>query len=559
MTSKTYPDWVADFETTQPQGDETFTRVWCWALAEVTNDDNPLTYYNLTIDDFMSLVSKQNMKIWFHNLNFDGGFIIDWLLRRDDMGFTVDTPKPGQWSLLASFTNELYQIKVVWPSGITTLFQDSIKKIAMSVARVAQTFDLTETKGDIDHTKYRPVGYEPTPQEWDYVRRDVHIMSYAMHQRLKDGDRLTSSADALKHYKYLMGRKTFEKLFPVLNPDTDELVRSAYRGGFTYANPAYQHTRGHSGHVYDVNSLYPSVMYNRLLPYGIPRLFNGSPPTIDECCEVYIVSITFTAKVKHDHIPTIQLKNNPRFRGAEYLTTIDEPTTIAVTNIDLALMFDHYDLHIWSYNGGLVFDATTGLFDEYINHWSHIKENSSGGAREIAKLFLNSLYGKFGTNPDVTPRIPYLDDDTNALRFTDGDDETQNPVYTAIAVFVTSYGRDTTIRAAQKHYHRFMYADTDSLHLAGDDQPDGLDIHPTKMGCWDHEYRFVDSVFLRAKQYGEVTEDGDTVIRIAGAPQSITETMSLDDMVVGRTFYGKLQRTYQPGGVVLKETHFTLN
>src|SRR5690625_1642092 len=114
MTSKTYPDWVADFETTQPQGDETFTRVWCWALAEVTNDDNPLTYYNLTIDDFMELVGKQNMKIWFHNLNFDGGFIIDWLLRRDDMGFTVDTPKPGQWSLLASFTNELYQIKVVW-------------------------------------------------------------------------------------------------------------------------------------------------------------------------------------------------------------------------------------------------------------------------------------------------------------------------------------------------------------------------------------------------------------------------------------------------------------
>lgn len=545
---------VADFETT-PLDDDGFTRVWCWAMADVSSA--PHTTFGLSIDDFMGDIARFDSTMWFHNLNFDGGFIMDWLLR-NNYELVEEYPTKGQWTVLMSYTNNLYQIQVVWPSGHTTKFQDSYKKIAMGVARVAKTFNLDEGKGDIDHTIQRPPGYEPTPAEWDYVRRDVEIMAKAMVERLKDGSKLTSSADALTHYKKLVGSSWFKSTFPVLNPDADSTVRLAYRGGFTYVNPRYQHIRCGPGHVYDVNSLYPAMMYHKPLPYGLPKLFNGEPPAVDGVSEVFVCSITFTARVKPDHVPTIQLKNNPRFRGAEYIEHIADPATMMVTNVDLALMMDHYDVQILSYNGGLVFQATTGLFDDYIEYWSHVKEHSEDGAREIAKLFLNSLYGKFGTNPDVTPRIPYIKEETNALGFVDGAEETRDPVYTPIAVFVTSYGRDTTIRAAQEHFDRFMYADTDSLHLYGDGPVD-LPTDNVKMGYWDHEYRFTDSTFLRAKQYGELPDGADApIIRIAGAPSTITETMTLDDMVIGRTFYGKLQRTYVPGGIVLQPTTFTL-
>ena len=40
-----------------------------------------------------------------------------------------------------------------------------------------------------------------------------------------------------------------------------------------------------------------------------------------------------------------------------------------------------------------------------------IKKNSKGAQRFIAKRQLNSVYGKFATNPNITPKIPYIDDE----------------------------------------------------------------------------------------------------------------------------------------------------
>src|SRR5690606_33639890 len=126
---------------------------------------------------------------------------------------------------------------------------------------------------------------------------------------------------------------------------------------------------------------------------------------------------------------------------------------------------------------------------------------STGGQREIAKLHLNSLYGKFASNPNVTGKIPILENDK--VRFVSGEPATKEPVYTAAGVFITSYARGLTIRAAQQSYGVFAYADTDSLHLLSDTVPDGVDIHPTRMGAWKFEYAFSEAHFVRAKVYLE--------------------------------------------------------
>src|SRR5699024_3400601 len=276
-----------------------------------------------------------------------------------------------------------------------------------SVANVAKTFQLAELKGDIDHTIDRSPGYTPTPAEWDYVRKDVEIMAKALHQRLGDGRKLTTGADALADYKRVFGTKQFPKMFPILNEESDATVRLAYRGGYTYTNPRFQgHTTG-PGSVYDVNSLYPYVMNTKMLPYGYPTFFADCPPEHG----LYVVSITFTARLRNGFLPMIQIKGNFRFSPTDYQTEIVEPTTIVVTNVDLALMREHYHLDVLSYNGGMVFKSATGFFGDYIAKWSKIKEESTGGKREIAKLFLNSLYGKFATNPDVTGKVPVLDED----------------------------------------------------------------------------------------------------------------------------------------------------
>src|SRR5690606_10894861 len=214
------------------------------------------------------------------------------------------------------------------------------------------------------------------------------------------------------------------------------------------------------------------------------------------------------------------------------------------------------DMDILAYGGGWSFMAVRGMFDAYIDKWSAIKATETGGKREIAKLHLNGLYGKFGSNPDVTGKIPILED--GRVRFVRGPDQTRPPIYTAVAVFVTSWARDLTIRAAQTNYGTFAYADTDSLHLIRDTVPDEIDVHPTRMGAWKHEYSFTSAFFIRAKAYLEQKADGTYKAAFAGVPERVSEKLTFADLVEGRVLKGKLAPKSVPGGVVLEDVDFTI-
>lgn len=546
--SKKLTELVADFETTTDRED---CRVWAYGLSTVELE--PSTVYGNCIEDFIDRIEHESTIIWFHNLAFDGSFIIDWLLN-NHYTWVKDSPGIGEFTTLISGMGKFYQIVVRWFTGQRTYFKDSLKKLPMSVSQVAKTFKFEEGKGELDYTKHRPIGYEPTTEEWDYIRRDVEIVARALYRQGQQGmKKLTVGSDALAEYKQITGKQFFEKWFPILDEEMDTTVRTAYRGGFTYADPRHTGKRTRSGQTFDVNSLYPYVMRKKELPYGLPTWFEGAPPTDGS---QYVVSITFTGAVKKGHIPCVQAKKSMFYRPTDYLTEVDEPLTLVVTNIDLELIQDHYNIDIHCYNGGMVFRSTTGLFNEYIDKWSKVKENSEGGTKAIAKLFLNSLYGKFATNPDITGKYPVLED--GVVKLKKGEEETRDPVYTPVGVFITSWARDITIRAAQANYDTFAYADTDSLHLLTDGEPKGIEVDPSKLGVWKREYGFKEAVFLRAKQYGELKDDGGHEIHIAGAPHNIVETLTLDDLKSGNVFYGKLVPERVPGGIVLKETTFTI-
>ena len=76
--------------------------------------------------------------------------------------------------------------------------------------------------------------------------------------------------------------------------------------------------------------------------------------------------------------------------------------------------------------------------------------------------------------------------------------ETRVPLYIPVGTFVTSYARNVTIRAAQKCYYRFIYADTDSLHLIGKEIPP-IDVDQLKLGAFKLESVFTKAKFLRSK------------------------------------------------------------
>lgn len=551
---------VADFETTTDPLD---CRVWAWGVVDIF-DDKPFRSFKHgnSIESFIEYISQFPSQVYFHNLAFDGSFILDWLLN-NKYWHTDKAFRKGSFSTLISRMAKFYSITVVWKNGNKTEFRDSFKKLPMSVANVAKAFKLSESKLEIDYDEYRPPGHELTRQEIAYLKNDLVIVSQALREQLQQGmTHLTVGSDSLAQFKKIAGR-SFDRLFPILPHSMDAEIRKSYRGGFTYADERFKAKIVGAGRVYDVNSLYPSVMYDRMMPYGEPKYFNGRPHPNDEW-PLFITAITFTAKLKEDHIPCIQVKGSPFFTATQYQREIPEPITMVCTSVDLALWQDHYDLDILAWEGGFYFKGITGVFCEYIDKWMKVKAESEGGMRTIAKLHLNSLYGKFATNPDVTPKVPILRDGVLALVV--GEEEQRDPVYTPVGVFITAYARDVTIRAAQENYDSFLYADTDSLHLLGTEDPTTLKIDPHILGAWKYEGAFDNAIYARAKCYCEhMIEDGKGIsinkydTHIAGLPDSIAEKVTFDDFYNGKVFEGKLLPVRVKGGIVLSATGFTLN
>ena len=546
--------------------------MWGWGIANIETPQYENVELGQDMGSFIERISIANSVCYFHNLAFDGSFILDHLMKDGYIYAEGDTPEAGEFKTLISMMGKFYSVNVKWRNGRRCEFRDSLKKLPMSVKRIAKSFNLEMSKGVIDYKSFRPVGHVLTDEESDYLRRDVSIVAQAMKEVHDNGmKKLTVASDSMAEFKSLSGANRFQTLFPVLNGDIDAEIRRAYRGGFTYADERFKGRQlGKSGLVLDVNSLYPSVMRKRIIPHGIPLFKKGRIEPDDER-PLTIFSVTFIAKLKPNHIPCIQIKGNNRFIGTEYLKDIPEPTTMMVSNVDWDLYNDHYDIEVISYGGGWRFKAQSGMFDNYIDKWSEVKANAQGGKREIAKLHLNSLYGKFASNPNVTGKVPILED--GVVKLKRGKPESRPPVYTAAGVFITAWARDVTIRAAQANYETFAYADTDSLHLLQDIIPDSIDVHPSRLGAWKHEYNFLDAYYIRPKAYLERVENEnkhkddcgndcavrhDYVNRIAGLPLPVSSSLGIEDLKEGMVLHGKLAPKRVAGGIVLDDVPFQL-
>ena len=214
-----------------------------------------------------------------------------------------------------------------------------------------------------------------------YIRHDVLIVAKALKVLFDEKlTNMTQGSNALHDYVNIISKKKFEHFFPSLDMHVDSEIRQAYKGGFTYLNPIYKEKDVGKGVVLDVNSLYPSCMRYCSLPYGEPVFFTGKYKK-DKTYTLYVQSLTCRFELKKNKIPTIQVKHNPYFIGNEYLTSSKNAeggfVTLVLTNIDLDLFFEHYNVYDITYNGGWAFREINGLFDKYIDKWIERKNKAT--------------------------------------------------------------------------------------------------------------------------------------------------------------------------------------
>lgn len=606
--------YTADFETTTKAPAE----VWAWGICNIENPK--LWYYGEEIRTFFDCCEKlENPTLFFHNLKFDGSFILNFLLKRgfkwraarEDCGghdFTTLITGDGLFYII-----EVYFQRENKRKPRKVIFYDSLKLINFPVREVAKAFDLPILKGEIDYNRHNEK-CEVTAKEKAYLKNDVQIMALALKKMFAEGfDKITIGACSLSDYKKFVGKENFERLFPRLDSETDSEIRASYKGGFTFANPERQGEEIGAGIVLDVNSLYPYVMHSKPLPYGIPVKFIGEYPA-NEKYPLYVQTLKCMFELKKGYLPTIQIKHSKFFNQTEYLKSsknaegVHELVTLTLTSIDLELFLKHYDVFNIEYISGYMFKSSEKLFAEWVEKWTakKIEATKAGnkGLRTIAKLILNSLYGKFGTNPKGSKKFPFLNPINETLSFKliryplcdeegrplldeNGNEQTtsiemRESLYIPVATFVTSWARYVTITTSQKIHEeskaktgksRYLYSDTDSIHLEGFDLPEGVFVDDTILGAWKKESVFERAKFIQAKRYveeefilnkGRIMKNGygDTItelkITCAGLPKSSHKYVTWENFRIGASYAGKLIPKQVSGGIVLEEILFTL-
>ena len=562
--------FTADFETAT--WNPTKTWVWAWSLCDIENPEN--VDVGNDIETFFERIKKEaNPYIYFHNLKFDGEFILYYLMTHDFEYVESNEKRNNTFSTLISDMGLFYQIEVYFEVGKKTkkvTFIDSLKIINQSVESMPKTFKIPENKLEIDYNEPREIGHELTGEEIAYIKNDVVIVAKALKYLFDMGlTKMTAGSNALSEYKEIMKLNRFRNLYKPLNYEIDKDIRRAYRGGFTYLNPIYKNKSVASGEVLDVNSLYPSVMYKEILPFGEPFFYVGEYKE-DKVYPLYIQRLTCSFKIKEGKIPTIQIKHS-RFVDNEYLTDSgEEPVALTLTSVDLKLFLEQYDVWDLNYESGWKFKGMRGLFTEYIDKWIKVKNEAtiSGnkGMRQVAKIMLNSLYGKFATSLDVQSKIPYLENDI--VKYKLGEKDTKDGVYLPMGAFITAYARDKTIRTSQaiKDYSinkygvdMYCYSDTDSIHtiLPIEELKQFCEIDDVELGAWKHESHFTRAKFIRQKTYLEEI-DGEINITCAGLPQRCYDQVTWDNFKEGLKVDGKLSFKHVQGGVILVETEFTI-
>ena len=595
--------YAADFETTTDEND---CRVWAYSLCNI--DDYTDFRYGNNIDDFIEFCaySRENYRLWFHNLKFDIIYLLNYLFTHNFRWIESSKDKADNtFTTLITDMGQVYSITIYFTVKKNYVnkvdIYDSLKIFPnFSVERVAEGFNLPIRKLEIDYDEYRPVGHEITPHELDYIRNDVEIMARALKEMFDRGlTKMTIASDAFNNFKdnFIVG---FRKKFPILPPEVDKDIRRSYKGGFTYLNDVWAEKPVGAGITLDVNSLYPSCMCSPYpLPYGTPEFFEGKYQ-FDPKYPLFVQTLTCRFEIKKGKIPSIQVKHCLSFMPNEYIkSSKGERITLNLTKPDYELFLEQYDVEEVEYVGGWKFKSAVGLFDDYIQYWTEqkIKAGKEGNKplRQIAKLMLNSLYGRLGLSGTARQKAPYLNSE-GIVRFSLLPEETRDTVYVAAAAYITAYGRCKTIRTSQvirdftlNKYgeDRYYYSDTDSIHATLSDEDleelkDTIEIDDFKLGYWAKEAEFTRAMYIRQKCYIEEVE-GKLEVTVAGLPKYLaplitfenfkkgfsTEGLSHEDMIriasnnkasneEIRKLHHKTSYKYVKGGVILADTDFTI-
>ena len=302
-------------------------------------------------------------------------------------------------------------------------FVDSYKILMASLVKAAKSFGVLEAgfKDEPFHIKF-PIFRQSEVSEYiNYCEQDAItllqiIMKFnsnlqSVGLNLNIGSTIASIA--YNGFKYLYSRDFVKSGTEVynLNEDDHNFIKEGYHGGIT---DVYQRLRIREDitnsikefsptlmnlidndssilageiHHFDINSSYPTSMIEKPFPVG----------------KINTVKFINTKSIQPGFYKVV-IKLHEESKGLFYdkfgagLSANQCVRTVVLSHEELAYYTKIKEIVILEWLEARVYSKTAHLFDKWVHLWYDIKSNrpKEDSMRNIAKLFLNSLYGIFG-------------------------------------------------------------------------------------------------------------------------------------------------------------------
>lgn len=375
------------------KGDKTFSfGTWdveaadWWHLEMIGCWDGTEFFYFRKIEEFIRHILQHKYRgyRWFAHFGgrYDMNFIFDWL-REKRRDVKVSFYCSGAMVLQMSLRYRGMTAKLCDSYRLFGVRDDSVRRdnqTGASLRALGIAFDVAHKKTEIDYT-----AIVFGPQLIEYNAQDCRCL-YEVIERFFEETGVHSETFA-SHALRVWRKDFLEQTIWKPHDEILDFIRRGYHGGRV---EVYKRTSPDLT-CYDVNSMYPSVMMH---PQPVEyigeshRLLDGDEFGFVECIidlpECYIPSLPIMKDKLYFPVGRLQGVWSSR----EVLEA--ERRGAKIQKIIRAVYF-----------------KTAPIFRSYIEKLHKMKQTAKEPTRTIAKLLMNSLYGKFGQSP--TKKVYYTE------------------------------------------------------------------------------------------------------------------------------------------------------
>ena len=344
---------------------------------------------------FMEEMGIKEFIVYAHNFSgFDSYFIIKSLA-----GFGLKTN-------ILKIDSNIYFVRVKYKRRVIE-FRCSLLLLKSSLDECAQSFGVEERKIPFNHewVQFDRLNYKGITPEGFIGNGEFVFKDYAMKYCLNDclvlfkvlevfGNKISEFSVPLGVRSYSipgLAYRVFKAKFLKdktlvnlsFNKNINDFIREGYYGGRTEVFMGY--IGDNKGYYYDVKGMYAQAMC-KSLPCGIPeRISKFTSTWLNSKMSkgFYKVSV----KSPEMHIPVLP------FRTQEGKLIFPTGNWVGTYYSEELLLAEEYGYSFRPIEA-IIFKDSKPFLKEYVEYFTKIKE-MGGAYRQIGKLFINSLYGRF--------------------------------------------------------------------------------------------------------------------------------------------------------------------